>query len=100
MVKQQPYTSVDRYMHEYRMRTRYATPTKLNRSTPDQQSARSPRRHAAHERSHLKTDPPPAFYHNEGRIAKSPRVKKVPQEQTYYQPVSTKPEKSSCCTIL
>jgi len=108
MVKQQYYqTNVDRYMTEYRMRTPYATPTQMNRSTPNQVSARSIRRHSAHERSHLRHNPTDPFYYSEGRIEKNiPKKKSYQQEKQiitnnhYHETVTTSPTKSSCCTIL
>jgi hypothetical protein len=111
MVKRQPYTNVDRYMEEYRMRTPFATPTPVNRSIPDKRSARSTKQHAAHERSHLRHNPPEAFYHSEGRIDKTPRTKKTHQQQDEIKAThnhhsqekvltASAAKKSSCCTIL
>jgi hypothetical protein len=107
MGKRRYYTNVDRYMTEYKMRTPYATPTKINRLISNQPSARSIQQHSAHERSHLKHNSPDAFYHSEGRIDKNSRTKKDHQEHTqietnnyHHETVSTTPQKSSCCTIL
>jgi hypothetical protein len=102
MVKRRVYTDVDRYMIEYRMRTPYATPTKVNRSIPDPQSARSIHKHTAHERSHARHMPTEAFYHSEGRINKNSQTKKasIPTQQNHQESLPPKAKESSCCTIL
>ena len=108
MVKQQyRQTDVDRYMIEYKMRTPFATPTQMSRSPVNPVSARSTRRHAAHERSHLRHNPPEPFYRSEGRIDKNTRNKQSSPQETqiktnnhYHGTIETNPKKSSCCTIL
>jgi hypothetical protein len=107
MVKQKSSAYADRYMTEYRMRTPYATPTKMHRSSPDQHTARSTQRHTAHDKSHLRHGLPSPHYHSEGRIDKNTRDKKPPPQQNHLQTnnyhhatVHTAPKKSSCCIIL
>ncbi len=106
MVKERSDKYVDRYMAEYKMRTPYATPTQINRFSPDHHTERSSHRHAAHEKSHLRHDLPNPFYHSEGRIEKNTRTKKPAPQPTQYQTNNYQhttvptPQKSSCCTIL
>jgi hypothetical protein len=120
MVKHKSHTDVDRYMVEYRMRTPYATPTQVHqitsngnrRSKSNNQSQKTTPRHAAHELSHSRHNPAEPFYHSEGRIDKSTRVKKGSQQENgnkqtppshgqelKHETVSTT-KKSACCTIL
>src|SRR5271156_4429214 len=85
MVKHKPPRDVDRYMAEYKMRTPFATPTRMNRLSPNQKHTHSTRRHDAHERSHLRHNPSEAFYHSEGRIDKNTRMKKTNEHQNQIQ---------------
>jgi hypothetical protein len=88
-----------------------------------QQQQQTPRP-TAHDRSHLRLDPPDPFYHHHEKIHKNNRTKKPHQQQSgrnkihstvqtpasarqsnhNYPPgqttVSKPKEKSSCCTIL
>ncbi|CAF1175153.1 unnamed protein product [Rotaria sordida] len=115
MVKRKSNNNAQRYIVEYRMRTGYAIPVHMNQFNSDKQNTtRSPRLNAAHDRSHANQNSTAASYHYDGRIDKNKRIKKSPQQQNQFEttnnnsnninnqrtvPITTT-KKSSCCTIL
>ncbi len=113
MVKQKPATHLDRDMNEYRMRTHYGGSANYSRQNPSEynrvqvvhsngccsskktenipsqpvfkQQSPIPPQPNAHERSHLRLDPPDPFYHRSGRIKKNVNRTKKPYQQQHGQ---------------
>jgi hypothetical protein len=111
MVKQNPSTNFNRDMNEYKMRTSYGVSTNYSQSNPSQYNhvqvahsngccssknnqsippsqpiiQQTPRQITAHERSHLRHDPPDPFYNRYGRIKKNANRNKYPYQQKYHK---------------